>query len=864
MTFQPGSALQRRSGTAPSPWLCRKLSSKSPSCLGPDHFHRSPSSQGQRGPLLVRASTLEAQRPSSLAERLKGFASQKRDSARYLAVDIVLQNPDKTLEFNRGAIHLIDEDGNESRPESFYKVNSSLNLGGKLSLLSKVTGSNADPDKLEASVLKLDHEVPKNFGKTAAIRIRADAFREDVRFWLLKVSVKDDASRMDQEFEALAQSWVHCKQDWRLFWVNKFYLPADTPPALQSLREQELQGLRNDDGQERCPWDRIYNYAVYNDLGTPEKPRPTLKPYPTREATNRPLNEDMSEGPSGLKKSSWVPMIPLPKVPGLKTSPSFFIPFDEEFSPVKGTTFKKNGLLYAIPILVDKLLDKFRTGEKIEGFESLLDINRFYEADFWDQLTGWLPDAFKFLAPVPGIVAGRVNEWETDEEVGRQTLAGQNPCMLQALKAIPEDSIITAEHLQPWVENNNLQDLLESGKRLFQVDYTALKAFLADANTQFEDGERLFYMYATRGIFYLTNNGYMTLIAIEMIDCPDANKPDSTVSKVVLPRGSGPQNMDKQYWRLAKAYFASNDSGYHQLVSHWLRTHACTEPYIIATRRQLSAAHPVYGLLHPHFKYTMPINRNARQKLINAGGVIESSFSPGAHCLRVCSAIYGLDWRFDKEALPADLIHRGMAVEDPNGSIAWKGKKYASILADYPYADDGMLIWNALHGFCSDYLQVYYPNDQAATMLLSTLVNIPTVPTCPTIPQPHTSPCQTLAIPRCGKNFKENPDGAFLDTVSSRAVALKIMLIVQLLSTHDPDEEYLGDRTDGWTSDAGALEVFKKYKQAVSDIDKQVDARNKNVEFKSRFPNYTTLQPHTTPEDVANIRARGVPNSISI
>ena len=74
-----------------------------------------------------------------------------------------------------------------------------------------------------------------------------------------------------------------------------------------------------------------------------------------------------------------------------------------------------------------------------------------------------------------------------------------------------------------------LQELLASGKRLFEVDYTALKDFLAAANTQFEDGERLFYMYATRGIFYLTNNGYMTLIAIEMIDCPDPKKPDTTV-----------------------------------------------------------------------------------------------------------------------------------------------------------------------------------------------------------------------------------------------------------------------------------------------------------------------------------------------
>lgn len=42
----------------------------------------------------------------------------------------------------------------------------------------------------------------------------------------------------------------------------QFYLPSDTPPGLQGLREQELQGLRNDDGQERRPWDRVYNYAV--------------------------------------------------------------------------------------------------------------------------------------------------------------------------------------------------------------------------------------------------------------------------------------------------------------------------------------------------------------------------------------------------------------------------------------------------------------------------------------------------------------------------------------------------------------------------------------------------------------------------
>jgi hypothetical protein len=48
-----------------------------------------------------------------------------------------------------------------------------------------------------------------------------------------------------------------------------------------------------------------------------------------------------------------------------------------------------------------------------------------------------------------------------------------------------------------------------------------------------------------------------------------------------------------QVWLLAKAIFASLDSGIHQAVSHFLRTHACQEPYILATDRCLSAMHPV-------------------------------------------------------------------------------------------------------------------------------------------------------------------------------------------------------------------------------------------------------------------------------
>lgn len=68
--------------------------------------------------------------------------------------------------------------------------------------------------------------------------------------------------------------------------------------------------------------------------------------------------------------------------------------------------------------------------------------------------------------------------------------------------------------------------------------------------------------------------------------------------------------------------------------------------------------HPIYRLLHPHFRYTMEINALARQALINAEGIIERCFSPGKYSLEFSSVAYKEQWQFNLEALPADLINR--------------------------------------------------------------------------------------------------------------------------------------------------------------------------------------------------------------
>ena len=39
-------------------------------------------------------------------------------------------------------------------------------------------------------------------------------------------------------------------------------------------------------------------------------------------------------------------------------------------------------------------------------------------------------------------------------------------------------------------------------------------------------------------------------------------------------------------------------------MQHYLIGHACQEPYIIALMRHVSAMHPVYKLMRPHFRNT--------------------------------------------------------------------------------------------------------------------------------------------------------------------------------------------------------------------------------------------------------------------
>lgn len=81
------------------------------------------------------------------------------------------------------------------------------------------------------------------------------------------------------------------------------------------------------------------------------------------------------------------------------------------------------------------------------------------------------------------------------------------------------------------------------------------------------------------------------------------------------------------------------------------------EPFVIATNRQLSVLHPVHKLLVPHYRDTMNINAFARQTLVNADGILESTHFQSKYTMELSSYIYK-DWIFTDQALPRDLIKR--------------------------------------------------------------------------------------------------------------------------------------------------------------------------------------------------------------
>ncbi|GLT78833.1 hypothetical protein SLA2020_503570 [Shorea laevis] len=766
-------------------------------------------------------------------------------------------------------------------------------------------------DKTEAKY-EAEFTIPVDFGEVGAVLVENEHHKE----MFLHNIVLDGFP--NGPVDVNCESWVHSKYDnpqKRVFFTNKSYLPSNTPSGLRRLREEELVILRGNGQGERKTFERIYDYDVYNDLGDPDtnpsKKRPVLGgkefKYPRRCRTGR---ERCKTDPNSEVRSS-----------------SVYVPRDECFSEVKQLTFSAKTVYSVLHAVLPSLETAFVDADL--GFPYFTAIDQLFneginlpalqKQGFWRDL---LPRLLKAISDgsesllrfeTPETMDRDKFFWFRDEEFARQTLAGLNPYSLQLVtewplksKLDPEiygpaESAITTEMIEREIKGFMSVEEAIKQKKLFILDYHDLLLPYVKKVRELKGTT----LYGSRTLFFLNPDDTLRPLAIELTRPLINGKPQW--KEVFTPSW---HSTSVWLWRLAKAHVLAHDGGYHQLVSHWLRTHCCTEPYIIATNRQLSRMHPIYRLLHPHFRYTMEINALAREALINSEGIIETSFTPGKYSMEVSAVAYDLQWRFDYQALPADLISRGLAVEDPSAPHGlWL------TIQDYPFANDGLLLWDALKQWFTDYVNHYYPDascvesdkelqawwteirtvghadkkDEPWWPVLKTpedLIHIittmawvasghhaavnfgqyayggyfPNRPTIARIKMPTEDEDEEL-----WKFFSAKPEVLLLQCFPSQIQATRVMAILDVLSNHSPDEEYLGDKTEpAWNEIPAIKGAFERFNGRLKEIEGKIDERNGDKCFKNRtgvgiLP-YELLKPFSE----SGVTGKGVPYSISI
>ncbi|XP_078180774.1 putative linoleate 9S-lipoxygenase 4 [Carex rostrata] len=705
----------------------------------------------------------------------------------------------------------------------------------------------------------------------------------------------------------------------------KTCLPSKMPRPLLPYRQQELINLRGDDviGPLKES-DRVYGYAVYNDLGDPDKGddhvRTTLggpeHPYPRRGRTGRPPTK------TDPKCESKQPVL---------HSLDIYVPRDERFGHLKLSDF----LAYNLKLIGQSIFPTLSaifdlTPNEFDSFNDTFDLYdgglSLPHPHMLEKMRQSIPfELFKetfrseghaFRLPTPHVLKEDKFAWRSDEEFGREMIAGVNPVIIRRLEEFPptsnldptvygnQTSTIKEEHILNNLDGFTVLKALKENK-LYILDYhDAIMPYLPNINAL-----KGTFIYATRTLLFLKDDGTIKPLAIELSLPHSDGLEHGAVSKVYTSASEG---VDGSIWQLAKAYVAANDSGYHQLMSHWLKTHAVIEPFIIATNRQLSVTHPIHKLMSPHYRDTMNINALARQALISAGGIVENSVFPQKYALAMSSDVYK-SWKFTEQGLPADLIKRGVAVEDPSSPY-----KLRLLIKDYPYAVDGLVVWSAIESWVNEYCFLYYPSDSAVksdtelqawwkeicevghgdkkdeewwpkmqtveelTKTCTTIIwvasalhaavnfgqypyagylpNRPTVTRKP-MPEPGTDAYEEL---------KKNPDKVFLKTISSQLQTILVISLIEILSRHSSDEVYLGQRdTPEWTSDEKALDAFDRFSERLIGIEEKIKGLNADPTLKNRngpvnFP-YTLLYPNTSDKSkTGGLVPKGIPNSVSI
>ncbi|OMO99196.1 Lipoxygenase [Corchorus olitorius] len=260
------------------------------------------------------------------------------------------------------------------------------------------------------------------------------------------------------------------------------------------------------------------------------------------------------------------------RIPLLK-SLLIYVPRDEKFSFMKLSDF----LGYALKLLPQNVFPFFEAfvGDPPKEFASFNEVLNIYgDQGPLRKASSMLDESLKefFKYPRPQVIQTDTSAWRTDAEFGREMLAGVNPVVICRLQEFPptskldpkvygnQNSLIRKEHIERNMCGCTIEETLKDNKLFILDHHDSLMPYLRRINTTSTK------LYASRTLLLLTTEGTLKPLAIELsYPHPEADI-YGCVSKVYTPAEGG---VEATIWELAKAYIAVNDSGYHQLISHW-------------------------------------------------------------------------------------------------------------------------------------------------------------------------------------------------------------------------------------------------------------------------------------------------------
>ena len=274
----------------------------------------------------------------------------------------------------------------------------------------------------------------------------------------------------------------------------------------------------------------------------------------------------------------------------------------------------------------------------------------------------------------------------TDEYFGYSYVGGMNPATHSKMTEIPAKLELTQDRFNraPGFQSDNLEIALREG-RIFYTDYEALSLLSNGFHPQAKK-----YIYQPIVVLGIPRSGERKLQPI-MIQCGQDPARDAVFSP------------DEGYnWKGAKVVAAAAHNSHHEMLTHLGFTHLVMEPITIATRRHLHEDHPIYGLLNPHLEGTLPINSLAINKLIQKDESVDRLVGSEINSNYALIGQQRLSFQYRANFFPERMARQGLIEKDGSGRY---------ILEQFPYRDDGYLIWEAVKSWVTDYINYYYSDN---------------------------------------------------------------------------------------------------------------------------------------------------------